>query len=166
MEASGPVSGTTGTFTGAVQAQSLAATAGVTGASVSAGTGTFTGAVTALSLATTGAVTAGALSSFTGGVTIPTGSLIVTAGDISAPAGVIAVGTALAAGEARFFTPSGGRIGAGSSSRIRWDSVGVGFQAGAPVGVQSISSSATDLPTVISLANSMRTALRNYNLCS
>jgi hypothetical protein len=57
------------------------------------------------------------------------------------------------------------RIRAGTTTRIRVDSTGIGFFAVSPVGRQSIGSAATDPATTQTLSNNIRTALINLGLC-
>ncbi len=59
-----------------------------------------------------------------------------------------------------------GALVSNSNDRIRWDNTGVAFNGTAPVGLQTLGGASSDLATVITLANAIRTALRNYNLCN
>lgn len=54
----------------------------------------------------------------------------------------------------------------GANDRVKGDATGVGFNASAPIAKPALGAAATDLASVVTLANNIRTALINYGLCT
>ena len=137
------------------------------------------GATTASSLAVTGAATVGGTlgvtgaATATGGVVLPNG-VALSGTDTAAAVRTLAQ---IDAANQQLFGSGGGGVavlrGGGvklnygaATTRVEVDGTGLGFFGGTPVGRGNVGAAATDLASVITLANNIRTLLRALNLSS